>query len=201
MKKTLRIVKISTLIIFVTLALYVALLVWLHNCTWHYDGATTITYTGSLSRIDYELTRRTGRWSRPEPHYTVCFSDGERFSMNVNAARELIGKETSDTLLALPEGETLTVIVTKESGELLSLRSSEQVFVSLDSYNQWMRWLQRFWYLFIAGFLSVLVLLLEIFFSFLYFRQLHISLGKQRRKARRKQERSKLKEGRKADGS
>lgn len=201
MKKAKRIARIGAIIILLTLALHVSLLVHLYNVTWHYDESNTNTYTGSLSHVDYHVVYRAGRWSRPQPFYTLYCSDGKEFSMDGAAARDLMEQEERDALLALPEGETVTAVIADDSGKLIALENDEQVFISLDEFNQWLRRYRIFCYAFLAGFLAVLILSFEIYLSFPYFRQLWISLGKRRRKAIRKQERSRLKESQKENGS
>lgn len=121
--------------------------------------------------------------------------------MDGAAARDLMEQEERDALLALPEGETVTAVIADDSGKLIALENDEQVFISLDEFNQWLRRYRIFCYAFLAGFLAVLILSFEIYLSFPYFRQLWISLGKRRRKAIRKQERSRLKESQKENGS
>lgn len=158
----------------------------------HYDESNTYIYEGTLSRVDCDVVRWRTLWI----YYTLCFEDGQEFTINPNDAADLLDATARRELKSLPKGKKITVIVSHRYGGVCAFWTDERVFISLDDYN--VRANKNKMYLYIADAVYVLLFIpLEVFCNFDAFHQLHISLGKQRRKAKRKQLRSELKSPRK----
>ena len=129
-------------------------------------------------------------------YYTLCFADGEEFTIQPIIERYLLDAPTTRELEALPAGKRVTIIAEQGYKEICSFWTDDRIFLSLDDYNA--RANKNKMYLYIADAAYVLLFIpLEVFCNFDAFRQLRISLGKQRRKAKRKQLRSELKNPRK----
>ncbi len=108
----------------------------------------------------------------------------------------LLDKQKRYDLETLPAGKKVTVIAYQEDGDICAFWTDERTFISLDDCNAYARKNKLF--LFITdAFLALIFVPMAVFYDFDAFRQLRISLGKQRRKAKRKQLRSELKNPRK----
>lgn len=163
---------------------------WISGITSHFDESNTYVYKGTLAYVDRYVTNRipTGY----SFYYTLCFEDGQEFTINPNDAADLLDATARRELKSLPKGKKITVIVSHRYGGVCAFWTDERVFISLDDYN--VRANKNKMYLYIADAVYVLLFIpLEVFCNFDAFHQLHISLGKQRRKAKRKQLRSELK--------
>ena len=129
-------------------------------------------------------------------YYTLCFADGEEFTIQPIIERYLLDAPTTRELEALPAGKRVTIIAEQGYKEICSFWTDDRIFLSLDDYNAHARKNKLFWFIADACWFLTAVPL-EVFCNFDAFRQLRISLGKQRRKAKRKQLRSELKNPRK----
>ena len=128
-------------------------------------------------------------------YYTLYFSDGHEFTIEPAIEADLMDKPTRSELEALPEGKKVTVIASQDGG-VCAFWTDDHVFISLDDYNARAR--KNKLYLCITdACLFLIAVPLEVLYWFDAFRQLRISRGKQRRKAKRKQLRSELKNPRK----
>lgn len=174
---------------------FVVFTVWISGQTSYYDESNTFTYEGALSAVDCYTERTMPHWFKT--YYTLCFTDGQRFPIPPVAASVLLDDSASRELNALPKGTKVTVIAYQESGSVRAFWTDEYTFISLDDYNSWSARNKLYLILSAAGACFLLGIPLEVFCNFDAFRQLRISLGKQRRKAKRKQLRSELKNPRK----
>lgn len=130
-------------------------------------------------------------------YYTLHFTDGQQFPIHPVDASVLLDEPTRHELNALPKGTKLTVIASQESGDVCAFWTDDYTFISLNDFNSWLARNKLYWYI-SAGVLCFLIAVpLEVLYWFDAFRQLRISRGKQRRKAKRKQLRSELKNPRK----
>ena len=167
---------------------------WISGITSHFDESNTYVYKGTLAYVDRYVTNRipTGY----SFYYTLCFEDGQEFTINPNDAADLLDAAARSELRSLPEGKKITVIVSQRYGGICAFWTDERVFISLDDYNA--RAKKNKLYLFILdACLALIFVPMAVFYDFDAFRQLRISRGKQRRKAKRKQLRSELKSPRK----
>ncbi len=157
-----------------------------------YDESNTYIYEGTLSRVDCDVVRWRSFWI----YYTLCFEDGQEFTIHPVVQGDLLDRPTRGELEALPAGTQVTVIVMRGYKEICSFWTDERVFISLDDYNAHARRNKLFWFI-LDAFWFLTAVPLEVLYWFDAFRQLRISRGKQRRKAKRKQLRSELKNPRK----
>ena len=168
--------------------------IWISGITSHFDESNTYVYEGTLSYVDRYYTREL-RWGG-SVYYKLCFADGQKFAINPNDAVALMDGTVRRELESLPEGEKIAVIVSRRYGDVCAFWTDERVFISLDDCNARAR--KNKLYLFILDVCLALIFVpMAVFYDFDAFRQLRISRGKQRRKAKRKQLRSELKNPRK----
>ena len=167
---------------------------WIGGITSHFDESNTYVYEGALSYVDRYNTREL-RWGG-SIYYKLYFTDGQKFAINPNDAADLLDAAARSELRSLPEGKKITVIVSQRYGGICAFWTDERVFISLDDYNA--RAKKNKLYLFILdACLALIFVPMAVLYDFDAFRQLRISRGKQRRKAKRKQLRSELKNPRK----
>lgn len=69
-------------------------------------------------------------------YYTLCFVDGQRFSINPNDAGALLNNPARTELMALSKGAKLTVVVSQRYGDVCAFWTDERVFISLDDCNK-----------------------------------------------------------------
>ena len=194
MEETKRRVKKAALIIGGTIIIFVVITAWISGITSHFDESNTYVYEGALSYVDRYNTREL-RWGG-SIYYKLYFTDGQKFAINPNDAADLLDAAARSELRSLPEGKKITVIVSQRYGGICAFWTDERVFISLDDYNA--RAEKNKLYLFILdACLALIFVPMAVFYDFDAFRQLRISLGKQRRKAKRKQLRSELKDAKK----
>ncbi len=126
-------------------------------------------------------------------YYTLCFVDGQRFSINPNDAGALLNNPARTELMALSKGAKLTVVVSQRYGDVCAFWTDERVFISLDDCNKRSSKNKMYLYVLDAS-LFIVAVFVEGLCTFDTFRQLYISISAQRRKSIRKRARRTLRD-------
>lgn len=109
MKETIHRARKATFVVVGTLIAFVAITSWISGITSHFDESNTFVYEGALSHVECSTVRKL-RWGC-NVYYTLCFVDGQRFSINPNDAGALLNNPARTELMALSKGAKLTVVV------------------------------------------------------------------------------------------
>ena len=172
-----------------------AAIVWANGQPSYYDESNTYVYEGTLSHVDCRTEHRIG--AGYSFYYTMYFTDGQKFTIAPVQEAYVMDAAARRELDALPKGTKVTVIVSQEYDDICAFWTDEYTLMSLDDNNRWVAKSKLFWYISCTVICFLIAVPLEVLYWFDAFRQLRISRGKQRRKAKRKQLRSELKDPRK----
>lgn len=191
MKETIHRARKATFVVVGTLIAFVAITSWISGITSHFDESNTFVYEGALSHVECSTVRKL-RWGC-NVYYTLCFVDGQRFSINPNDAGALLNNPARTELMALSKGAKLTVVVSQRYGDVCAFWTDERVFISLDDCNKHSSKNKMYLYVLDAS-LFIVAVFVEGLCTFDTFRQLYISISAQRRKSIRKRARRTLRD-------